>query len=958
MKKRVKDSLVFFGLILFMLLILSLSFIIGSFITGSTINNKDNINKIEKKVLSEINEKDKATVMIDINEVNKTNKGLFNVLSSNKRVNKKELPGKIRHDFGDRISLEVTKEELDELKNNKDVKEISSVGKKYLLLDDSAPLINATPTWNLTPYNTNLTGKGESVCVLDTGANFSHPDLKEENLTCVIDCVNNPCTEDCSLSDSDGHGTHVSGIITANGSLKGIAPASKIIMIKIFEGNTASSDDDIAAGIDWCVNNANEFNISAISMSFGTENQLFDEYCDDADTSVDLTPSINDAVAKNISVIAATGNNGNHTHISSPACIKNVTAVGSSDKSDEISSFSNRNNITDLFAPGENIYSTYLASEGGYSTGSGTSMAVPHVAAAFAIINQFNKLELNKTLKPIDTQNTLNFTGKKIPDSDSKSGLNFSRIDIYNAIFSLDETSPNVTLISPENNSLKESSNITLECNATDELKLKNLTIKLLNSTGNITNSSSFNTTKESLNAKTNLTNLSSGKYFWNCISYDKGNNKGYYQTNYTFSLFKFDLLTTLNSPTNNTYTSENLTTFNCTSQTNSRFALSNITFYLWNFSNQNSTLIYNSTKNITGTLNTTLFNYTFENETTYLWNCLSRNNNSDTEFASKNYTITYDETKPNATLISPEEDYSATGSKNITFEYNLTETNPSNCSLIINNQTNQTNSSINTSITNSFVEELSTGKYIWKINCSDLAGHEVNSSERTITLNEETDDTTSSSGSGGGGGGGGGIIYNEYEITKDELQKGISKELKENENMSFSITNKSHKLTLNRINKVSVNITINSKKINLIIYKGQTKKLNLNSDNYYELFVKLNSVNYNNANITIKKINETISDKEISDKNDTEPNSTESNLTEDESDEPETKKIDFGKRDSLLLKIVVFLILFLVLYKGIIEEILYKIKSKYKSRPKFKLFSLFKNKNSKSKNKKEKSKK
>jgi len=102
-------------------------------------------------------------------------------------------------------------------------------------------------------------------------------------------------------------------------------------------------------------------------MSLGSTS-LYSRYCDSEKAS--YASSINNAIGKNISVVVATGNDGNYTAIASPACIENSTAVGavydanvgskswssgctdSTTLADKITCFTDRNNLTDLLAPG------------------------------------------------------------------------------------------------------------------------------------------------------------------------------------------------------------------------------------------------------------------------------------------------------------------------------------------------------------------------------------------------------------------------------------------------------------------------------------------------------------------------------------------------------------------------------------------------------------------------------
>ena len=72
-----------------------------------------------------------------------------------------------------------------------------------------------------------------------------------------------------------------------------------------------------------------------------------------------------------------------------------------------------------------------------------------------------------------------------------------------------------------------------------------------------------------------------------------------------------------------------------------------------------------------------------------------------------------------------------------------------------------------------------------------------------------------------------------------------------------FSIGNL-HNSPLNHVKSDFVNLTLKSNPINLILYPGEEKKINTTSD-YYDFYIKLNSINHGLANITIKEIHEEI---------------------------------------------------------------------------------------------------
>lgn len=832
-------------------------------------------NKVSEKVLEQIQKQGNARVMINLKELSETKGFIFKTKKTSFEINSEKQKIKnivirdikkenLRHTFNKSISAIISKKNLVNLENNIDVKSVELVGTRHIFLQDSIPLINANKTWNLQINNVNLTGLGETVCIIDTGVNYTLPDLggcygnNNVSSSCKVIGGWDYCADDktCTTEDSDpmdaqGHGTHVSGIVSANGSIKGVAPDAKIVMIKASNSTGTFWEDDLIKAVDWCVNNASTFNISVISMSLG--GRLYSSYCN-ADV---VAPSINNAILNNISVVIATGNNGNSTDISSPACIENATAVGATNKDDTIASYSNRNNMTDLLAPGTNINSTVstgsctFCKPSGYNVLSGTSMATPHVAGAFALIRQFFRLQSNKVLTPKEIENSLKNTGKQINDS-GYSNLNYSRIDIYSAILSLDNKAPNVTLVSPSDNLTNTNVNQTFSCNATDNLQLNNLTFYLWNSTNNLINKTTLNISGVSNQSSFNFTNMSYDSYKWNCLSYDGNGNSAFASGN--FSLTIKNKFVTLSSPNNNSYTNINNTNFTCNSGTSSTLQLTNSTFYLWNSTDN---LIYDKTKNISGNLNETTFNFTFVNESSYLWNCFSYDNSSELIFANLNSTLTYDMTNPNITLISPlNKSSSLTGTNNVDFKYNISEKNLANCSLIINNVEVQTNSSVNTSITNKFTESLSAGTYNWKINCLDFAGNTENSSTRALTINLQPLIQVSNS---GGGGGGAGIIYSTYSIDKNQIEQGVSKRLKINDKLKFNVKNEEHIMKINKISSDKLTLTISSNPITLTLKINETRKINLDNNKYYDLEVFLNSIKNSRANISIKSINEKI---------------------------------------------------------------------------------------------------
>ena len=429
------------------------------------------------------------------------------------------------------LSLNLSAKEIEELKNNPYVKSIRAVKTYSINLNASRIVVNASKSYSLRYNNTNISGKGQSVCIIDTGIDSDHTYLQSrivhQHCFCTSGgsgCCPNGQSEDTSAEDGQGHGTHVAGIVASiHPIFKGIAYGAGIVAIKCLSDSGAGDDPGIIAGIDWCVSNASKFNISVISMSLGGS-ALYDSYCDSSDTA--MAAAIDAAVAQNISVVVSTGNNNKSSTITSPACIKNATPVSSTDDRDMVSTFSNRNSLVQLLAPGTNITSTYK--NNGLAIGSGTSMAAPHVSAAFALLNQFRKINGLPVLMPQQIEDVLNDTGRRINDSygafcnhKSCSNLTYSRINIYDALLSMDSVSPVINITSPENSSASNQTSVMVMVSANELLADA---IVDWNGTNYTMNGSGQNFYR-------NITSLGQGRYDFRVYGADLANNTGLSET-------------------------------------------------------------------------------------------------------------------------------------------------------------------------------------------------------------------------------------------------------------------------------------------------------------------------------------------------------------------------------------------------------------------------------------------
>jgi len=892
-------------------IVVVLFLIAGIFLVGSFQNEK---NKVNEKVYEELKEDKEVPVIIKVNPEKKIFKRAS--IEDSKKEIIKDLKKEEVREYQDLISVKISKGELKELEKNPDVESISFSPQFKALLQDSVPLINSSNVWPIQSSGVNITGIDETVCVIDTGVNFTHPDLIGKNKTCVIDCYNKDCIENCSISDDNGHGTHVAGIVGASGGISGTAIDIGLIGLKILDSNgdshPTSGTTDLMNAIDWCIANADTYNISVISMSLGTTT-LYNDYCD-SDFSTTLTKAINNATLYNISVIAATGNNGNKTAISSPACIQNSTAVGATDKSDNVASYSNRNNITDLFAPGSSINSTMYSTSapicsdpgvtcsGDYATVSGTSMATPHVAGVFALFRQFFRLQNSRVPTPSEIENELNNTGVLIDDS-SGSGYNFSRVDVWSALISIDISNPTVSLTSPSDATTRFIKNTSFSCSANDVL-LSNITLYVWNSTGIYNNTEFIAVSSVNGNLEVNLTNMSYGDYEWNCLAYDHNNNFSFASSNYTLTIG--GVAVTLVSPEDNLVTNQNKT-YNCSVETEPIKLLTNVTFNIWNSTNS---LIYNSTKNISGASNSTIFSYNFSLEGNYSWNCLGYNNESESAWADTNYTITYDITNPVLSSISSSV---TTTTATITWTTNENANSSVDYGLSLSLGSSSSSSSLTTSHSISLSSLSSSTTYYYNVTSCDSAGNCQTNGSYSFTTS--TPSTQSSSSSSGGGSSSTPTILSTgktYSLTAEQISKGYTETLSKNDKIKFTFFDEKeseHTLTVNEIGENYVKLTIASSPINLILGIGQSAKLNLTSADYYNLYVKLESIIDNKAKLTIQTIHEPIPKSP----------SINSNVVEEKEEKPTPEKKSFdvkGKIKDILIIILIITVLFILFNK------------------------------------------
>ena len=135
------------------------------------------------------------------------------------------------------IFVTATEEEAQKILELPWVESVSRAPEVKLMLQDSVPLINADDVWQLKDsLDRNITGQGVKVAIIDTGVDYTHPDLGGcFGSGCKVEGGWDFAYNDADPTDGYGHGTHVAGIIAGNGYIKGVAPGATIYAYKIFD---------------------------------------------------------------------------------------------------------------------------------------------------------------------------------------------------------------------------------------------------------------------------------------------------------------------------------------------------------------------------------------------------------------------------------------------------------------------------------------------------------------------------------------------------------------------------------------------------------------------------------------------------------------------------------------------------------------------------------------------------
>jgi len=316
-------------------------------------------------------------------------------------------------------------------------------------------------------HQAGLHGSGSMIAIVDSGVDKNHSFLAGRVIeeACYAtsesgvggDCPDGQATQTtigagvpCAFAPgSCWHGTHVAGIAAGSGSsFSGVAPAASLMSIQVFHASNICGffeenpcaraySSDIVAALERVYEIRDQYSFAAVNLSLG--GQTSSSTCDAA--FPELATVINNLKAAGIATVIAAGNGGFDDAIAWPACISSAISVGAVDENDAVAYFSNVSDDLSLFAPGTSIESSIP--DEGFAWSSGTSMAAPHVAGVWAVLEEvFPAATVDDNLTLLQT------TGRPVTDIRGAVSVTKPRIRLGSAA-GLEYPLPVLTSIAP-----------------------------------------------------------------------------------------------------------------------------------------------------------------------------------------------------------------------------------------------------------------------------------------------------------------------------------------------------------------------------------------------------------------------------------------------------------------------------------------------------------------------------
>lgn len=267
----------------------------------------------------------------------------------------------------------LTSDEVENLQNHPDVEFIEQDS----IVSINAFVTQSSPTWGLARVSHRSRtaagyvydeGAGAGTCayIVDTGIYTAHPEF-EGRATWLANYA------DSSNSDGNGHGTHVAG--TVGSKTYGVAKKTQLYAVKVLNASGSGTTSGVVAGMNYVTSDSASRSCpkgSVANMSLG------------GSSSSAINSAGRAMINAGVFLAVAAGNSNTDASTTSPAGEPLVCTVGATTSSDARASFSNYGSVVDIWAPGQDVLSTW--NSGGTNTISGTSMASPHITGLGAYL--------------------------------------------------------------------------------------------------------------------------------------------------------------------------------------------------------------------------------------------------------------------------------------------------------------------------------------------------------------------------------------------------------------------------------------------------------------------------------------------------------------------------------------------------------------------------------------------
>ena len=335
-------------------------------------------------------------------------------------------------------------------------------------------------------------GTGLAVAVLDTGLNTDHVDFAGSGrIPAKFNFTSDDKGDAATITDGNGHGSNVGGIVVAHGDHTGIAPGANIVPLKVLDNNGGGDFSAIEKALDWVLQHHTEFNITVVNLSLGGSNNFAD---DSAFAGDGIRAKIQQLRDQKVATVIAAGNEWFRFNprsggdglvrqgMSFPGICREAISVGAVyDQKltgpitydggastniiapERITPFSQRLHLsvdavnrTDVFAPGAPVTSSGNQGAHGESVEHGTSQASPVTAGVVLLLQAFYEKHKGKGQRPsvddLETWLGRSATTPVVTDIDDgqdnvlHTGLAFPRLD---ALVALQAASDQILVVEP-----------------------------------------------------------------------------------------------------------------------------------------------------------------------------------------------------------------------------------------------------------------------------------------------------------------------------------------------------------------------------------------------------------------------------------------------------------------------------------------------------------------------------